>query len=379
MPIKEKKVSLFELFSDLIYVFAISRMTLLIEHPSGGVLTGAELFSYLIVSLVVLQAWLYMTNYVNRYGSWRWYDYLLASVNLTAAVYVSNTISPGWSTMQLPFNIGMLVMLLCVATLYLVQVVRAREDAGAARNSLLIISVVCLIYVAAIVSMLTGASQAVIWLDIAAVLTGAFLPFFIRGKFDIGIINYPHLVERFELLTIITFGEGIVGMTEYFDVSRLTVEPLLVFGILLTLYGSYVVQIHNMIEHHQQDRGLRLMFSHYGIVIGINVITVSLKLAARPAINVAFLATMTAVGLFLYFATVMVNAKGNKPEYRFSRRWLLPPALILTSACLLLFFTAAGTLLYLSVVFAASALMFGYYEYLYRARKQQSGHHPVAL
>lgn len=56
MQIKEKSVSLFELFGDLIYVYAISRMTLLIEHPEGGIIPGAALFSYLIVSLVVLQA-----------------------------------------------------------------------------------------------------------------------------------------------------------------------------------------------------------------------------------------------------------------------------------------------------------------------------------
>ena len=93
MQIKEKSVSLFELFGDLIYVYAISRMTLLIEHTEGGIIPGAALFSYLIVSLVVLQAWLYMTNYVNRYGAWQWHEYLLASINLTAAVYVSNTIS----------------------------------------------------------------------------------------------------------------------------------------------------------------------------------------------------------------------------------------------------------------------------------------------
>ena len=36
MKVKEKKVELIELFYDLIYVYAISRMTMLIEEPTGG-------------------------------------------------------------------------------------------------------------------------------------------------------------------------------------------------------------------------------------------------------------------------------------------------------------------------------------------------------
>ena len=38
MHVKEKKVELIELFYDLIYVYAISRLTLLIEEPEGGII-----------------------------------------------------------------------------------------------------------------------------------------------------------------------------------------------------------------------------------------------------------------------------------------------------------------------------------------------------
>jgi low temperature requirement protein LtrA len=39
MTVKEKKVELIELFYDLVYVYAISRMTLILEEPEGGVPT----------------------------------------------------------------------------------------------------------------------------------------------------------------------------------------------------------------------------------------------------------------------------------------------------------------------------------------------------
>ena len=40
MEVKHKKVDLIELFYDLIYVYAISKLTLLIEEPEGGVRRG---------------------------------------------------------------------------------------------------------------------------------------------------------------------------------------------------------------------------------------------------------------------------------------------------------------------------------------------------
>ncbi len=38
ITVKEKKVELIELFYDLVYVYAISRMTLILEEPEGGAL-----------------------------------------------------------------------------------------------------------------------------------------------------------------------------------------------------------------------------------------------------------------------------------------------------------------------------------------------------
>ena len=77
MDVKVKSVELIELFYDLIFVYAISKLTAIISEPVGGMIPLQNLFIYIITSFVILQAWLYFTNYVNRYGKWEWYDYLL--------------------------------------------------------------------------------------------------------------------------------------------------------------------------------------------------------------------------------------------------------------------------------------------------------------
>lgn len=312
--IKEKKVEQIELFYDLIYVYAISRLTLLIEEPEGGIIPLSGFLSYLVTCFVILQAWLYLTNYVNRYGRWKWYEYLLTAANMAAAVYMANTISRQWNEMTRTFNLAMLAMLLCVAAMYFIQVRLKEQDTGAARNSLTILAVSCLLYFAAFLISFSRLQNAVMWIDIAAVLVGAFLPFFIRGHFDIRIISFPHLAERFELLTIVTFGEGVVGMTEYFDVHHFSLRPILVFLIILLLFGCYVIQFHVLCNHQRTARALRLMFTHYFIVISINLVTIAFKFLENPDSDRFFTAVLMTVALTIFFLSILADS-----EYYYER------------------------------------------------------------
>ena len=331
MEIKVKPVELIELFYDLIFVYAISKLTALISEPVNGVIAPYGFFTYIITSFVILQAWLYFTNYVNRYGEWEWHDYILVCVNMIAVIYMANTISPNWASMSFTFNLAMLIMLLTVLVLYIVQARRERSLKGAAGNSISILSIVCTIYLVALISLSFNVStHYVLLMDVVAVLGGAFLPFFIRGQFDKSIISFPHLVERFELLTIITFGEAIVGLTHFFDVANFTAVPILVFFIVLTMFGSYVVQIHNLMEHHRVERSLRLMFSHYFIVISINLVTVALELIHSGEVNPVFATVLMVVSLIIFYVSIMVNKEYYKENIKLTKKEILQ--MIMTTA-----------------------------------------------
>ncbi|MBQ6511426.1 low temperature requirement protein A [Methanobrevibacter sp.] len=339
MEVKVKPVELIELFYDLIFVYAISKLTALISEPIGGIVPPYNFFAYLITSFVILQAWLYFTNYVNRYGEWKWYDYMLACVNMIAVIYMANTISHDWASMAFPFDLAMLILLLTVVVLYSIQAYREKSMAGAAGNSITILAVVCTIYVIALLSIFFNMSQYVIWINVVAVLTGAFLPFFIRGKFDESIISFPHLVERFELLTIITFGEAIVGLTHFFDTSNFNFVPILVFLIVLTMFGSYVIQIHRLMQHHRVDRSLRLMFSHYFIVISINLVTVALELIHSGEVNPAFSSGLMIASLIVFYLSIMANKQYYRQNIKLTKKdiILMSMATIIGIAIMLMF------------------------------------------
>jgi low temperature requirement protein LtrA len=320
MEITKKPVELIELFYDLIYVYAISQLTGLINEPVGGIIPPYNLFAYLITCFVILQAWLYFTNYVNRYGRWEWQDYVLVCINMIAVIYMTNTISLDWNSTYFIFDVSMLVILLTVAALYSVHAKREKSLKGAAGNSITILSIVCLIYVAAILCSLFDFTEYVLGLNVLAVLVGAFLPFFIRGNFDKSIINFPHLVERFELLTIITFGEAIVGLTHFFDISNFNPVPVLVFLIVLSMFGAYVIQIHRLMEHMRVERSLRLMFSHYFVIISINLVTVAFELVHSGEVNHLFLSVLMIVSLIVFYISIMANRQYYKQNIKLTKK-----------------------------------------------------------
>lgn len=348
MAIVEKKVELIELFYDLIFVYAISKLTALISEPVNGTVAPDSFFIYIITSFVILQAWLYFTNYVNRYGQWHWHEYILAIVNMIAVIFMANTINTQWNQMFVPFNISMLVMLSTVFLLYLIQVKKHKTFDIAAGNSIQILSIVCSIYIIALLAILLGFHDIVIWIDVVAVITGAFLPFILKGHFDEGVINFPHLVERFELLTIITFGEAVVGMTYFFDVTSFNITSILVFLIVISMFGSYVIQIHNLVNHHRVERSLRLMFSHYFIIISINLMTVAFEWLHSGEVNPHLEIGVMIISLIVFYASIMANKPYYKEGIKFLNGDLVKMILFTAVGSFVILFSMENIYLFLS-------------------------------
>ncbi len=275
--VKEQAVSLLELFYDLIYVYAIARMTSIITE--GGLTVGAVL-RYVVASLLVLQSWTYMTNYVNRFGRDRWYEVGGIVVNMAATVFLSNTISLDWGTTGFAaFNSILVVNLGIVFALYTLRYTEGGNARATALYSMRSLAPALAIYLVVIAfGDLMGPGVALV-LNVFAIVAGITLPALIRTEFDTSIIGFPHLVERFELLTIITFGESVTTVAEYFGHFGFSVESMLVFAGIVSLFGTYVMQVHNLMEHHAIQRALRLIFGHFVLVTCVNLYTISLNLA----------------------------------------------------------------------------------------------------
>ena len=76
---------------------------------------------------------------------------------------------------------------------------------------------------------------------IVCILVTIFLiyPLIMNNRVSIVPINVPHLIERLGLLTIITLGELLVGISLYFDVKSFSIVNVLSYLIIVNLFVFY--------------------------------------------------------------------------------------------------------------------------------------------
>lgn len=67
-----KRVTLFELFYDLVFVYMISRATGLIHRLHEGVISPLALATFTVVVIVFINSWIVQTVFTNRYGKASW-------------------------------------------------------------------------------------------------------------------------------------------------------------------------------------------------------------------------------------------------------------------------------------------------------------------
>ncbi len=365
MEVKEKKVELIELFYDLIYVYAIANMTLLIEEPENGVITWEMFVPYIVSSMVIIQAWLYMTNYVNRYCEWRWYECLLMVLNMFAAMLMSRAIAESWTVASLPFLSSMMAMMGCIAVLYLIQYRANRQDSVYIKDTLEIIIIILAVYVLALAMNLYGYKQESMFIIAVNILLGILLPFVGNGVYDPKFVSFPHLVERLELLTIVTFGEAVVGAAAFFDMSNLDPLSVMSFLLVILMFGCYVCQVHRMCNHHQVVDSGRMVWSHYVIILTINMVTVALLFHHSGEADPLFTSELMIGSLLVYFVALFSTSKYYHGRYSWTwRDYVMSLALVLVGALVMIAFGGDGYALVGGSVIAVGA------NFIYLLRKR---------
>lgn len=315
-----KPVGMFELFYDLVFVYAISRITAMIHHPVNGSIPLVTFLQFLLVVIVVMQIWLYQVIYFNRYSKNQFLDIGSLVLNMFVAVYLANNINTEWRITFHYFNIAMAAMILILFCQYLF----VKADNNDKQAFLIILG---LEFILIILGLIIGYPVG-IYFCISGYIVGFILPLFLKGMFKAERVNFPHLVERVSLIVIIAFGEAIVNLTSYFNSKTPLVYAAFLFLSLVLMFASYVVLSDELIDHHQISKGFILMYSHIAIVVAILLSTVAIQYLQVQNINKTFLFFLIIFAMALYYFSLAINQVYNKSECRFSIRNLLTFLLI---------------------------------------------------
>ena len=346
--IKHKRVEFSELFCDLVFVFAISKATTLIEHLHNGILTWNSFLDFFMAVLVLTDSWMIQTVYTNRYGKNSLFNMVIMFIKMGLLLFIANMIGPDWQQYfhYLCWAIGTLTLTLFFQ--YLVEFFRKstdNTDRESIKGFLWLTGLGSLgVYLAALFPIYVG-----VYIFIASILLTFIVPIFLITKDEHFQVNLPHLIERVSLLVIITFGEMVVGLASFFTVENFSIYSVLNFVIMLSLFLFYFGEFDHAIDEGSSQKGLFVIYSHYPIFIGLMLMTVSMGYLLNPEANLLVAISFFYIGIGLFQAAVLANGPYNKNYLRYPRSYYCAQATLYLAALILSLLFASNPITVLSI------------------------------
>lgn len=373
--VKRKRVNYSELFYDLVFVFAISKVTALIHHLHNGILTWNSLLDFFMSVLLLINAWMIQTVYTNRYGKNSLFNMVIMFINMGLLLFISNMIKDDWQQYfhYVCWAIGTLTLTLFFQ--YLVEFFKKSTDnvhRETIKGFLWITGLRSLeIYLAAILPIYIG-----VYVLYASILLTFITPITSISKDDHFQIVLPHLIERISLLVIITFGEMIMGLVNFFTIENFSIYSVLYFIIMLSLFLFYFVQFDHAIDEESNQKGLFLIYSHYPIFIGLLMMTVSMSFLLNPETNLLFATSFFYIGIGLFQAAVLANGPYNKHYLRYSKSYYCVQATLYLVALILSLIFASNPIIVVSIttILALAIAIHSIYFYMTQTKKHSTSY-----
>ena len=368
--VKHKRVNYSELFYDLVFVFAISKVTALIHHLHNGILTWNSLLDFFMSVLLLINAWMIQTVYTNRYGKNSVFNMVIMFINMGLLLFISNLIKDDWQQYfhYVCWAIGTLTLTLFFQ--YLVEFFKKSTDnvhRESIKGFLWITGLRSLeIYLAALLPIYIG-----VYILYASILLTFITPITSISKDDHFQIVLPHLIERISLLVIITFGEMIMGLVNFFTIENFSIYSVLYFIIMLSLFLFYFVQFDHAIDEESNQKGLFLIYSHYPIFIGLLMMTVSMSFLLNPETNLLFATSFFYIGIGLFQAAVLANGPYNKHYLRYSKSYYCVQATLYLAALILSLIFASNPIIVVSITTILALAIAIHSIYFYRTQTKK--------
>ena len=373
--VKHKRVNYSELFYDLVFVFAISKVTALIHHLHNGILTWNSLLDFFMSVLLLINAWMIQTVYTNRYGKNSLFNMVIMFIKMGLLLFIANMMGPDWQQYfhYLCWAIGTLTLTLFFQ--YLVEFFRKSTDdvnRESIKDFLWITGLGSLgVYLAALLPLPIYVR---VYIFFASILFIFIMPSILLNKDKHYQVNLPHLIERISLLVIIMFGEMITELANFFTIENFSIYSVLYFIIMISLFLFYFGQFDHAIDEKSSQKGLFLVYSHYPIFIGLLMMTVSMSFLLNPETNLLFATSFFYIGIGLFQAAVLANGPYNKHYLRYSKSYYCVQATLYLAALILSLIFASNPIIVVSIttILALAIAIHSIYFYMTQTKKHST-------
>lgn len=170
--------------------------------------------------------------------------------------------------------------------------------------------------------------------------------------------SFPHLVERMQLITILTVGELVIAIIKTYPLSEHFLLSIVTFVMVGFLFVSYVYQTAIRMNHHQEVAAAPLVYLHIAILIAINIITAGVEMYYEgQLLNIGV--SMILIGITVFYLCLYGTTRYNKDEVQLTKGIIKAYILVyLICTTLAITFNRNTEIFYLALAIQAVLMVF---------------------
>ena len=319
---KVKKVSNYELFFDLVFVLATSQLVGILHSTPEHTVNLQGILAFFVATISVWSVWLMENSYLNRYSRRDANDIYTI---IAAALVIGNMVilfTANWRLgivnfngiailVYIYYNLLMIVVLGIIILQYLLHIRKYQQCTNDMVIQIKGIFIAILIVIVSMVIISFTPVEYINYIYLFSYLALLIYPTFMTKKMKYRYMNFPHLVERMQLITILTVGELVIAVIKTYPLAEHFLLSVSTFVMVGFLFVSYISQTVIGIEHHQERAGGPLVYLHMGILIAINIITAGVEMYYDGQL-LEMGSSMVLVGITLFYICLFGTSRYNK-------------------------------------------------------------------
>ena len=364
---KVKKVSNYELFFDLVFVLATSQLVGILHSTPEHTVNLQGILAFFVATISVWSVWLMENSYLNRYSRRDANDIYTI---IAAALVIGNMVTlftANWrlgivnfNGIAIPvyiyYNLLMIVVLGIIILQYLLHIRKYQQCTNDMAIQIKGIFIAILIVIVSMVIISFTPVEYINYIYLFSYLALLIYPTFMTKKMKYSYMNFPHLVERMQLITILTVGELVIAVIKTYPLAEHFLLSVSTFVMVGFLFVSYVSQTAIGIEHHQERAGGPLVYLHIGILIAINIITAGVEMYYDGQL-LEMGSSMVLVGITLFYVCLFGTSRYNKEGLQMTKQVAMSYFVVYLIGAILAVLFKNNTLLFFGILAIQSVSM----------------------
>lgn len=307
MQILKKEVSEFELFYDLIFAFAISRIAAILYSDTDRLISIKTIGQFLMLTLVFWTIWTYQTVFANRFSIKNKISALFLFFDMFWVIVLAKSINNDFEKTHFTFAGATSILFFSIALQYYLKM-RNTENPVIQKLCSQLIMVLCLSGLLGFITIVPlGDYSSRLILYIISIIITAFFPILMKKSLLNFPTNFGHLTERYSLFTLLLFGEAVIAVANTVIYSKIRIGSILFFLIIVTMFLFYNTVYKSGVNRQKETAGLVLIHSHYFVFVGLGLAVVLYEKYVNNEIQPLFFALSLAISHFFFLGGTLAN------------------------------------------------------------------------